>query len=743
MIRNITAIIIFSLLVLLAFNLESATKVKASATTGFSAENAFEYLKEIAKEPHPIGSLENRKVKDYLVKTFRSEGLETEVQTGYVKSSWKPSYLKMAYVENVVATLKGTDPNAKKVVIACHYDSVMEGPGAADDGYAVACAIETVKLLKKENRKSDLVLLITDGEEYGLLGANLYAAKTDLSEIGVMLNYEARGNEGPGIAFEWSDNNAWLVDALSKAYKRPIANSLSYEVYKRMGNGSDFTIFKRKDVPGINHAFIDGFSYYHHPQDNLQKISKKSIQHTGENMYLAAKYFTNYEFKEVKKRNAIFFNFFGLFINYGADLDLIIFSLAMLLAVLLMTLYKRQKLTTTKGSLVSLLGNIGTLLLSSGLCFGLTYLLKSVYPQYSTFYANHYYNHEWYLLAGIGLTFVICWLTGRLLLKKYGSENLGVAIILLLTFLALGLYMEAQSATYLMMFPLATISLGLLLQNKFQSEEKPLIGFIIGAITLSILIGFWAVFSHSIYLAFSLDILAGAIIPTVLFCFASYALLPSFWKESKVVAIFGLGLFLFSLGAAHATSKSTKARPLKSNLFYTHNSENAQTSVATFDDYINEGHLGLIDETKKDNLANQMPYYNFANDTDVDLSSYKSEISEFQIGTQLLSKSISLAHPKHASMTHIYIPEITNIDSLFVNERLNKAFKDGATGSFYSPMYGFGLDSMAIRVVKRETSIKSKIYVNIQYRDMPIKENLPNDIVRNDGKIVMSEVFEF
>ena len=741
MIRNIAAISIFCLLVFLAFNLESATKLKPSDTTGFSAENAYEYLKEIAKEPHPIGSLENRKVKDYLVKTLRAEGLEAKVQAGYIKSSWKPSYLRMAYVENVVAVLKGTDPDAKKVVIACHYDSVMEGPGAADDGYAVACAIETVKLLKKENRKSDIILLITDGEEYGLFGAQLYASKTDLSEIGVMLNYEARGNEGPGIAFEWSDNNAWLVDALSKAYKRPIANSLSYEIYKRMGNGSDFTIFKRKDVPGINHAFIDGFSYYHHPQDNLQNISKESIQHTGENMYLAAKHFSNYEFKKEKKGNATFFNFFGIFINYGADLDLIIFSLSMLLAVLLMTYYKRRKLTSTKGSFIGLLGILGTLILSSGLCYGLSQLLKKAYPQYSTFYANHYYNHEWYLIAGVGLTLIISWLTGRLLLKKYGSENLGVAIILLLNLLTLGLYMEAPSASYLMMYPLASISAGLLLQKKFQSEEKPWITFSIGVITLAILLGLWAVFSHSIYLAFSLNILAAAIIPTALFCFASYALLPDMWKKSNVVVVFGVGLFLFALGAAHAQSKSTEARPLKSNLFYTYNSENNQTNVATFDDYINEGHLGLLDEKENINLAKQMPYYNFASASDVDLSNYKSDISEIQLENK--SKSVTLTHPRHASMAYFYIPEISNIDSLFVNDQLNKAFKDEATGNFRSPMYGIGLDSMQVRLVKRDTSVKSKVYVNVKYRDMPSKENLPNNMVRNGGNIVMSEMLEF
>jgi Peptidase family M28 len=31
-------------------------------------------------------------------------------------------------------------------------------------------------------------------------------------EIGVVLNFDARGNSGPSIMFETSDGNSWLVD---------------------------------------------------------------------------------------------------------------------------------------------------------------------------------------------------------------------------------------------------------------------------------------------------------------------------------------------------------------------------------------------------------------------------------------------------------------------------------------------------------------------------------------------------
>jgi len=689
MIRSILSIAILILFTFLAFHFESATPVKSADTKGFSAENAMVYLEEIGKEVHPIGSKENKKVRDYIKEQFESEGLEVEIQSGYTRTSWKPSYLKMAYVENVIATLKGSDPKAKQVVISCHYDSVIEGPGAADDGYAVASAIETARLLKSENRKNDIIFLITDGEEYGLLGAQYYAENSDLSNIGVMLNYEARG----------------------------------------------------KDVAGINHAFIDGFSYYHHPQDNVKNISKRSVQHTGENMYLAAKHFANYEFKEEKNRNASYFNFYGFFVNYSANLDLFLFIISLLLATVLMIALKKK--TSPKATVISFMGILGTLISSSAACFGLSQLLKIIYLQYSTFYAYHYYNHEWYLLAGIGITILICYFAGRVLHKKYGAQNLGISIILLLSLLALVIYTTAQSAMYVMMYPIAITSLGLLLQEKLDFDKKPWLKTGIGIFSLILLIGFWAVLSHALYLAFSLDILAAAIIPTVLFCFASYALLPELWTTNKLMLVTGGTITILSIAIAHLQSKPTEARPLKSNLFYTYDSEQDKTYVATYDDYINEGHLGQINEQNNIVLDRHMPYASFANQSDQSLEKYKPRISTNIEDAQQISKSVIINYPFSATRISIYIPEISNIDSLIIDNELNKAFKDRANGRYYSSLYGIGHDSISIKVVSRQAGTKSKLYINSQYSNMPQEEALPSYIVRNGGKVVMSELLEF
>jgi hypothetical protein len=46
----------------------------------FSAERAMAHLEVIAREPHPVGSPENARVRDYLVRQISAMGLRPEVQ---------------------------------------------------------------------------------------------------------------------------------------------------------------------------------------------------------------------------------------------------------------------------------------------------------------------------------------------------------------------------------------------------------------------------------------------------------------------------------------------------------------------------------------------------------------------------------------------------------------------------------------------------------------------------------------
>ena len=87
---------------------------------------------------------------------------------------------------NVVATLKGTDPNDNRIfLISGHLDnmrtnvmdSTLEAPGANDDGSGSAAVLECARIMSKHAFPATIIFVTVSGEEQGLLGANALASK--------------------------------------------------------------------------------------------------------------------------------------------------------------------------------------------------------------------------------------------------------------------------------------------------------------------------------------------------------------------------------------------------------------------------------------------------------------------------------------------------------------------------------------------------------------------------------------
>ena len=130
-------------------------------------------------------------------------------------------------------------------MIAAHYDSVPFGPGASDDGAGVAALLEIARMTQKlPASRNDILFLITDGEELGLLGAEGFVRSHALAKtIRVAINLEARGTSGRSLMFQTSDQSAWLIRHYANCTTHPTTSSLYQEVYKRLPNDTDFTVF--------------------------------------------------------------------------------------------------------------------------------------------------------------------------------------------------------------------------------------------------------------------------------------------------------------------------------------------------------------------------------------------------------------------------------------------------------------------------------------------------------------------
>lgn len=313
---SVTAILLAVFLVLAAtFSIrenDPPPAVSAAASPQvFSAGRAVQHLSVIADKPHPIGSTGHKVVQDYLVKELSEAGLEPQIQPATIALKAGPP-LQVAAVENVMARLKGT-ATGKAVLLVAHYDSVMNSFGASDDGSGVASLLETLRAIKAGPAlKNDVIFLFTDGEEKGLLGARAFVAEHPWAkDVGVVLNFDTRGNSGAVMMFETSDNNGWLIEQFAEASESPVAHSLSYEAYKLLPNDTDMTVFKKAGMPGLNFANIDGLAHYHTPLDNLQGVDQNSVQHQGSYALPLTRHFGNLDLSQTRGRNAVYFDLFG------------------------------------------------------------------------------------------------------------------------------------------------------------------------------------------------------------------------------------------------------------------------------------------------------------------------------------------------------------------------------------------------------------------------------------------------
>src|SRR5258706_5343275 len=246
----------------------------------FSIDNALAHVRAIATTPHSTGSAENDRVRAYLLECLQKLDLDPKVQTGTVLDY----YRRQIVLHNILARLpaKQGAKAATSILLVAHYDSVSRGPGAGDDTAAVAALLETMRALRETpGLKCDVQLLLTDGEEMGLLGAQMFCANTSLADIALVLNFDARGTTGPSIMYENAPGNLRLIRHFAAAAPYPVANSLAYDVSRLLPNSSDFRVFRQAGLKGLNFAFIGNYCYYHTKDDTLEHLNPASVFHDG------------------------------------------------------------------------------------------------------------------------------------------------------------------------------------------------------------------------------------------------------------------------------------------------------------------------------------------------------------------------------------------------------------------------------------------------------------------------------
>ncbi|PVV04186.1 hypothetical protein BB560_001321 [Smittium megazygosporum] len=278
----------------------------------FRADVAFEYLRYLARTPHPWNTQANQDNLDYISKTLfqlqdlaKKNGVIMEVitddPTNFITYSteetmFSPSVSTNSSVRtsvsiegrNVLARIIGLNNNTNNaILLSSHVDSVQVSYGATDDGINGAVMLEIARHIIFNRLQSTIVFNFNDGEEIGLYGALAFMHHEWSKTIKAFINIEGAGAGGSALVFRSSNYDVVKHFSQNKGSYvskwRPHANVFANDAFKLglINSGTDYTTYTAYNIPGLDIAFYERRSLYHTSSDSIDHVPIGSIQQVG------------------------------------------------------------------------------------------------------------------------------------------------------------------------------------------------------------------------------------------------------------------------------------------------------------------------------------------------------------------------------------------------------------------------------------------------------------------------------
>jgi Peptidase family M28 len=479
--RGVAGLVALAALAVLAFFCvwtvlpPSPASVNAPADQ-FSAGRAFQHVERIGSQVHVAGSPAASDVRDHIVATLASYGLQPQVQDAVGEDANDGDDFAMAHVHNVVAVLPGTASTGRVFAVA-HYDSVQVSYGGNDDGAGVASLLETARALTHGPRpRNDTVFVFTDAEEACLCGAEAFVSQNPLAAGGgVVLNFESRGSSGPSIMFETSLNNANVVGVYGSSVPYPVATSFAVEVYRILPNDTDFTMFRLSGrFTGLNSAYIDGSGVYHSPEDRPSYMNRGSLQQQGANALALTRAFGRADIATLAKpagHDATYFPVLGTLVRYPGWLIWPFAALAVI-GVLALSVLARRRSLIRYGRVAAGFGLAPIPLLLSAIAAQLLWLvLVAIRPGYANMIDP--WRPGFYRAGVVALvaTVVLTWY--GLLRRRFGGWTLAIGGLGWLAVLGVVLAAVTPGGSYLAALPALAGSVAAMVAIAIGPTRRP------------------------------------------------------------------------------------------------------------------------------------------------------------------------------------------------------------------------------------------------------------------------------
>ena len=569
---------------------------KVTSKTAFSIDNALHHLKNISKEVHHVGAKHHKTVQNYIVRELQKMGLETEIQT---QTAINKKWFAATTTENILARIKGTE-NGKALLLLTHYDSNPHSAlGASDAGSGVVTILEGIRvfLAKKNQPKNDIIILISDAEELGLLGAQAFVdAHSWAKDVGLVLNFEARGSGGPSyMLMETNGKNSKLLsEFLAAKPNYPAANSLMYSIYKKLPNDTDLTVFREEaNINGFNFAFIGDHFDYHTAQDSYERLDRETLLHQADYFTSTLNYFANSDLTNLNSDEDyvyVNFPFMGLAIYpFSWVLPMLIGAVILFVLLIFFGIAKR------KLSLKGILKGLGIFLLSIVLCggisFGLWQLLLEIHPHYNDMLHGFTYNGYQYITAFVFLNIWILFKTYKYISKHEKITDFLIAPILIwliINFLING-YLKGAGFFIIPVFcALAILAIAVFMD--LEEKSKRILFTILSIPTLYIFAPLVKMFPVGLGLKilFVSGLFIALVFGLMVFTFHQK---KTFWMQ-KTVGV--LAIIFFSLATYSSGFSVDKKKP--NSIVYIQNSDDKTAYFGTYNQTLDEYTKQIFDE---------------------------------------------------------------------------------------------------------------------------------------------------
>ena len=534
--------------------------------TSFSAERAMKHVLAIAQRPHPIGSAEHDRVRDYLVAQLSNLGLGPQIQNA---TGVGTRYADAGRVQNILARMPGSQKGGPAVLLVAHYDSVEAGPGAADDSAGIAAILETIRALRAgAPLMHDVIVLFTDGEESDMLGAAAFVREHPWAkDTAMVLNFEARGTSGRSLMFETGPSNLDTTRVL-RTVPGVTAGSLFTTIYRMMPNDTDLSELGLLGTPALNFAFGDGADRYHTSHDDVAHLNVGSLQHHGQQALALARAFANGPLPRRRTGDAVFFDFPGV--------GLVVYSekwaipLALLAAALTLVVIVRSRRETTRfgrDALLSATATVGAVVLSAAAAYLAGLILSFLHATLPWGGAPAWSPLYW---AAVALLSLAISTASYVVLRRRGSVNgLHAGALLAWTLLSLATAAIVPGSSYLFTWPTLVVALAALFPDgRGLLTTKGIAMCIAALVTAGLLIPI-AYLIGAVFLGVTA---AGGIITAAIIALIAWLLMPLLeivcdgarWSTPLICT--AAALVLVGIGAL--TVRASDVHPVPSMLIY-------------------------------------------------------------------------------------------------------------------------------------------------------------------------------